>query len=82
MNNDWLVLALDNSELGSLLAYAQFTTEQEAQDFGGAGRGEMADRFELFINEDIPESFGIEIISLEDFSKEYRMTLTNRLAQL
>jgi hypothetical protein len=68
----WYVIALDNSELGSVLAYSEFDSAADAQAFGGAGRGEMADRFNLFINQDIPESFSIEIISAVDFVTEYR----------
>jgi hypothetical protein len=68
----WYVIALLNDGLGCVLAYSEFDSEQEANAFGRAGKGEMADRFNLYINQVISEKFEIEIISAVDFVTEYR----------
>jgi Mn-dependent DtxR family transcriptional regulator len=75
----WYVLAINNSLLGEVLAYSEFETEEAARAFSRAGRGEMADRFKLFLGEEIPHHFEIETISVADYHTEYgnRMPLNN-----
>jgi hypothetical protein len=80
INDPWLVIAEDSGSdgMGRVLGHLCFDTEEEAYQFEGR-RGELCDIMELFIGEDIPDDFSVEIMTYSEFKECYgnRMPLRN-----
>lgn len=80
VDNPWLVIAEDDGHdnMGRVLAYMCYDTEEEANMWEGR-RGELCDAMELFIGEDIPDAFCVEVMQYSEFKECYgnRMPLRN-----
>ena len=75
LTEKWLIVAEDSSDephhAGRVLAYTVCDTEEDARCWEGR-RGELCDKFGLYMDCDIPDDFGVEIMTEAEFYECYR----------
>ena len=72
-NKPWLLIAEDDGPDGNgrVLGYMCFKDEETAQETARR-RGEICDWMGLYIGEDIPDVFAIEVMTYDEFFECYR----------
>jgi hypothetical protein len=82
IREEWLLIAEDSGRDGNgrVLSYMVFDTEREAHVYDGR-RGALCDDMGLFIDEDIPDDFCVEIMTYDDYKSCYglKMPLRNQI---